>query len=231
MISAIYVTGDTHGFEFKKLSNKNFIDHKITTKNDYMIICGDFGLVWNNSKEEKHWRKWLNEKSFTTLFVDGNHENHEKLNQYPVEIWNGGKIHRIEDSIIHLMRGQVYTINNNKIFTFGGANSVDKEWRKENISWWPQEMPNTSEYEEGLKNLEENNWEVDYIITHTCASDTVDALSRFNHFHPEKDSLTEYFNVINEKVKYKHWYFGHFHKDIDILDNQTVIYSDIIKII
>jgi predicted phosphodiesterase len=227
----IYFTGDTHGIEFKKLNNKNFLDHKITTKNDYVIIAGDFGLVWNNSNEEKHWIKWLNSKSFTTLFVDGNHENHEKLNQYPIEIWNGGKVHKISDSIIHLMRGQVYTINDKKIFTFGGANSVDKEWRKENISWWPQEMPNTAEYEEGLKNLEQNNWEVDYIVTHTCPSDTVDALSRFNHFHPEKDSLTEYFNLINEQVKYKHWYFGHFHKDIDILDNQTVLYNDIIKII
>ena len=48
------------------------------TKEDYVIICGDFGGVWNKeveNKEEKHLLDWLEEKPFTTLFVDGNHEN------------------------------------------------------------------------------------------------------------------------------------------------------------
>ena len=51
-----------------------------------------------------------------------------------MEKWHGGKVHKINDSIIHLMRGQVYNIDNNNIFTFGGAASVDKEFRKENVS-------------------------------------------------------------------------------------------------
>ena len=60
------------------------------------------------------------------MFVDGNHENYTRLyNDYPVEEWNGGKVHRIRDSVIHLMRGEIYDIDNKKIFVFGGAFSHD----------------------------------------------------------------------------------------------------------
>lgn len=42
----IYVTGDTHGvIDIGKLGFKNFPEGKNLTKNDYVIICGDFGFV------------------------------------------------------------------------------------------------------------------------------------------------------------------------------------------
>ena len=31
--------------------------------------------------------------------------------------------------------------------------SFDKEFRRENISWWPQEIPTEEEFQEGIKNL------------------------------------------------------------------------------
>jgi hypothetical protein len=58
------------------------------TKADYVIICGDFDGVWakdEESKEEKYNLDWLNNKPFTTLFVDGNHENIDWLNSYLLE--------------------------------------------------------------------------------------------------------------------------------------------------
>ena len=68
---------------------------------------------------------WLDCKSFTTLFVDGNHENFDRLYEYPVEEWHGGKVHKIRPSVIHLMRGQIFEIEGKSIFTFGGASSHD----------------------------------------------------------------------------------------------------------
>lgn len=85
-----------------------------------------FGGVWNRfeeSPEEKYKLDWFDEKPFTTLFVDGNHENFDRLMAYPVEKWNGGNIHRISKSVIHLMRGQVFELEGKTIFTFGGASS------------------------------------------------------------------------------------------------------------
>ena len=94
------------------------------TKDDYVIICGDFGGVWNRFEEnkyEKHWMDWLEKHPFTTLFCEGNHENFDRLYNYPVEKWNGGNVHKIRPSVIHLMRGQVFQLCGKKFFVFGGA--------------------------------------------------------------------------------------------------------------
>ena len=53
-----------------------------------------------------------------------------------------------------------------KIFTFGGAQSTDKMWRVEGVSWWAREMPSQTEYDCGYLNLERANWEVEYVFTH-----------------------------------------------------------------
>lgn len=226
----IYITGDTHGFEFKKLNSDNFPQNKDLTKNDYVIITGDFGLVWNNNPEELFWRQWLERKNFTTLFIDGNHENFEMLNKYPIESWNGGNVRKISDSIIHLMRGQVFTIDDKKIFTFGGATSVDKLYRKEGISWWEQELPNVKEMNEGLDNLKKHNNKVDYILTHTTSTSTLNILGKYYNFIPEYDTLTNYFDIISNEIEYTHWYFGHFHQDLEIIEKQTVTYNKIHEI-
>ena len=73
----IYITGDTHA-DFSRFLIDKFPIQKEMSKDDYVIICGDFGGIWTFEKEnirEKYSLDYLNEKKFTTLFVDGNHEN------------------------------------------------------------------------------------------------------------------------------------------------------------
>jgi len=222
----IFITGDLHGdIDIDKFNTKNF-DSSDLTKNDYVIICGDFGLLWNNSKQEKWWLNWLTNKPFTTLFVDGNHENHDMLDALPIEEWNGGKIHRINDSIIHFMRGQIFTLENRKFFTFGGADSIDKEHRREFISWWKQEMPSCAEYEEGLYNLEKHDNTVDYIITHTCPSRIIEGKT-----YKGITAIEKYFDNIENIVKFKHWYFGHYHMYKRLEDKFTCLYWEVIRLI
>lgn len=223
----IFITGDTHiPIDIKKLNTRNFRIQKELTKNDYVIICGDFGAVWDNSKQDLWWQKWLSKKTFTTLFIDGNHENFNLLNQYPVEIWNGGNVHKINESIIHLMRGQVYEIDGIKIFTMGGAQSHDKIYRVEGINWWKQELPTNDEFEEALNNLDKHCWKVDYVLTH-CTSN---AKAKELNTKDLRNNLTNFFDVIEERIVYKHWYFGHYHKDIEISEKFTAIYQKIVKL-
>ncbi len=102
----IFVTGDIHS-KPNRFSADIFYEQKEMTKEDYLIILGDFGLVLESDSEsrtEKYWLDWLEKKPFTTLFVDGNHENFDRLDAYPVEEWNGGKVHKLRPSVIHLMR-------------------------------------------------------------------------------------------------------------------------------
>lgn len=76
----IYITGDCHG-DWRRFSLDCFPEQKEMTRNDYVIICGDFGL-WHDTSSERYWLDWLNNKPFTTLFVDGNHENYDRLNNF-----------------------------------------------------------------------------------------------------------------------------------------------------
>lgn len=146
----IYFTGDIHGnIDIHKLKNKNFT----ATKDDYLIILGDFGCVWDGSKQDDYWLNWLEDKPYTVLFVPGNHENYDLLRSYPTEEWHGGIIRRIRPSVIMLERGYVFEIEGNTFFCMGGAVSIDKSYRKEGVSWWADEMPSTDEFNLAYKTL------------------------------------------------------------------------------
>jgi hypothetical protein len=44
----IYVTGDTHGRkDIDKLYASCFPEGQTLTREDYVIICGDFGALWD----------------------------------------------------------------------------------------------------------------------------------------------------------------------------------------
>ena len=110
VILSIYVTGDIHGYPIR-LSDESLKENGIPlSKNDKLIVCGDFGLPWYNDFEDIQCLEWLSQKPFEILFVDGNHENFDRLYEYPIEEWHGGKVHKIRESVIHLMRGQVFEI-------------------------------------------------------------------------------------------------------------------------
>lgn len=222
----ILITGDVHGtidprFSFIKYEHKGF------TKDDYLIVAGDMGVCWDGDMGDALFKHQLQLKfPATILFCDGNHENFHLLNHYPIEEWNGGKIHRISDNIIHLMRGQIYNIDGTTIFVMGGAVSQDKMYRRKNISWWEEEMPSLEEYKEAENNLKQHNYKVDYVVTHCCSS-------RIQYkINPQfsRDALTDWLNDIEAQLEFKHWYFGHYHFDDNIDDRHTCLYTNVIKL-
>lgn len=225
----IYATGDTHGImDAWKLLKEYFEDRKKLTRDDYVIVCGDFGILWDKKLTEQHRRFWRNEP-YTVLFCDGNHENFNMLNSYEEDYWNGGKVHIIEDNVIHLMRGQIYKINNKKFFAFGGGTSIDKEYRVEGLSWWPEEIASYGEMNEALDNLEKNNNEVDYIITH-AAPKTIVKTMMFPKSHIECP-VEKFLDEVYERVKFEQWLCGHYHMDKCFDDwGLRVLYRDVIKL-
>lgn len=235
----VYITGDLHGSnDIHKLTNTTIKRAKLKgsiskapAENDYLIICGDFGLIWSEPngqfyKEEQYWLNWLSKKPYTILFIDGNHENHNMLDTMPVSNWHGGEVHFVRENIIHLMRGQIYNIEGNTFFTMGGASSHDKEYRIEGISWWDRELPCTEEIDEAIHNLAKYGNRVDYIITH-CGP-----LDLHNKIAPKYpvDDLVMFFAALETKVEYKHWFNGHYHRDVAIDDKHTVVYNKIIPL-
>ncbi len=223
----IYVTGDTHGLiDFDKLFFFALQRPKLT-KQDYVIICGDFGGVWGDLTAAT--LDCFSKLPFTTLFVDGNHENYDKLQEYPVSEWNGGKVQFIRPDIIHLMRGQVYTMDGKTIFTMGGAVSHDKAYRKPGVSWWREELPTAADFAEARKNLTAVNYVVDYIITHSCDAYCLHYLSAPEE-RKEKKAENDLLCKIEENVTYQHWYFGHYHLDENVNAQKTALYQQVIPL-
>ena len=223
---AIILSGDTHGLLDLDKVTDYFEANDEFTKEDYLIILGDAGILWNGV-EDKDVQQILNNLPVTTLWLDGNHENFDMIFDCPEDIWHGGRVHFISDSIIHLERGQVFKIDGLSFFTFGGANSIDKSIRRTGLSWWPEEMPSDYEYEEGLRNLEKVNWKVDYILTHTCPEFVANQL--VTYVYPGEETLQRYFNRIAEEVEFKKWFFGHWHMD-ETVDNFRCLYNDIVEL-
>ncbi|ACV64025.1 conserved hypothetical protein [Desulfofarcimen acetoxidans DSM 771] len=245
----IFATGDTHG-DFTRFSMDIFPEQKEMTKDDFVIVCGDFG-IWDNSKRERYWLKWLDEKQFTTLFVDGNHENYDLLASYPVSDWHGGKVQRIGDSVIHLIRGQAYEICGKHFFTMGGASSHDIKdgilepdapdfikqrkklnaqgaiYRVNHVSWWKEELPCDAEYETAVNNLERCHWKTDYIITHCCPTSIANILGNGEY---QPDRLTDFFETIKNRCDYGYWIFGHYHENRVIEKKFVLLYEQIVLI-
>lgn len=230
---SIWITGDTHmPIDVKKITSKYWPEGKELTKNDYLIVCGDFGLVWSNilNGEEQYWTNWLNEKPWTTLFVDGNHENHNRLARLKkVEMFNS-LVGKVTDSIFHLKRGQVYIIEELKFFCMGGALSVDKVHRTLDMDWWKEEQPSHYEMDVGLTNLEKYNNEVDYIISHTLPQNIKNKFYETTYEgHIYYDNTCKYLQHIYDTVEFKKGYCGHWHDDKDV-DKYRVLYEDVIQI-
>ncbi len=226
----VLVTGDLHGpTDIHKLSASQFPLGRTLTKDDYLIVAGDFGLVWNFGAEELWWRDWLENRPWTTLFVDGNHENHEALSSMPVTEWHGGLVHRVSPSVIHLMRGEVFDLDGSSVFVMGGGTSVDRAWRVPGESWWPQEMPSDEELERGRANLDARGWKVDYVVTHECATSVIPACYD-GEVRQGADRLTEWFDGLEHALLFKLWYFGHHHADRAIGPDHRCLYYDIVRL-
>lgn len=216
----VYVTGDVHHtIDIDKVVAFSVDEGKGLNKSDVLIVAGDFGLLWDaqQTAREKVLVDWYNELPFSVAFVDGNHENHDRLDQLPTaEKW-GSDIGVVSPFISHLRRGRIYEINEKKIWTFGGGFSIDKASRQEYISWWRQELPSMTEMNQGYRNVVGKD--IDYIITHTCPIDVFNKIAlHFNLSHKdawEERQLQNFFQEMAKLKEFKGWFFGHFHVDFE----------------
>ena len=228
---SIFVTGDIHAsYDIAKLSDSCF-DTTGLTKNDYVIICGDFGLVWNNSASEQYWLRWLDARPFTTLFVDGNHEGFSLLNSLPETTWHGGAVHQVAQTVFHLQRGQLYDIDGFRIFTMGGATSseYDRKHRTLGETWFAEEVPSEQERANAVTALDAANWDCDIVITHCAPSSAAEGISEHTdrlEIHP-MDEYTDWLQTIQNKLEYTHWFCGHYHIDAQVQDKTTALYNRI----
>lgn len=232
----VFITGDTHcPIDIHKLNSKNYPLGNTLTKSDVLIICGDGGFVWSDVKRDKWWIEWISNKPWTTVYIDGNHENHPLLNSYPVVDFYGAKANKITDSLYHIKRGEIMTINGKTFFCIGGAFSHDVEFRTENVDWWQEELPNKEEIKNAVDNLTKYNNKVNYIITHDIPLSLnklfgYDRRPNMNRYDTSYlVDICEFLQKVYDTVKFNQWFAGHYHVDTK-LERITILYNDIIEL-
>lgn len=235
----IYMIGDTHGrTDVRKVwdwYNKN-VDK--LTEDDIVIQLGDWGAVWYDKSNIQGWKKdqelqiqWL-KKKFTLLVVPGNHSNYNLIDELPVQEKFGGKVKVLKPVNIYsdrdygeiyiLERGEIYNINGKKFLAMGGAMSQDISLRTLNEDYWAQELWSVQEENNALDNLNKHDWEVDYVVAHTCPNEIGIKLLA-GHYNTSdyyflkgklNDPVSKFFeHLIAEGLKFKEWHFGHWHED------------------
>ena len=221
----VYVTGDTHG-DPQRLSKSTL---KMLNDGDTIIICGDFGFLWNNSKDEQKTLKALSRRKYNICFIDGTHENFDILNSYPVSQWNGGKVHAISDNIYHLMRGQIFEIDGLKIFTMGGGESADLDSRLEDNPWLKYEIPSKDELIEGANNLEKADCKINVIITHEPSTKIKGFLTLGDNEPVRVTALNAYFDELTKCSEFDRWFFGSLHLDKYISNTYIGVHKAIVN--
>ena len=221
----IYVTGDTHG----EICRFHSPEMRKVKRGDTLIVCGDFGFIWDGGKKEEKILKKLGSQRYSLLFLDGTHENFDLLSRYPVEDWCGGKAQHICGGLYHLLRGQVYEIEGKKIFTFGGGESPEKQLRMEAKTWWDSEMPTLDEMHAGVENLKAAGMQVDYIFSHEPPP-RVDLILAPGTHRENKNQLEAFFGQIAKKVRYRRWFFGSTHVDRRIAYKNVSVFSLVVPV-
>ena len=223
----IYLTGDTNwDISCVKAPGRSKMGAK-----DILIVCGDFGFIWNpeDSKEKKN-LEWLKKRNYTICFVDGAHENFDILTSYQPYRWKGGNTHKIADNIYHLMRGEIFTFEGKTFFVMGGGESDDAYMRESGVSWWEAELPSAEELRNGVENLKETDKNINYILTYEAPTIAKDILRQRTNKDIIITPLNTYLQEILKNVGYMHWYFGSLHIDLNISKKMTAVFNEIIKI-
>lgn len=220
----IYITGDTHGDLDRFRKGKA----RWLRKQDVVIVLGDFGFFWSDDRKEQAARAWLQKRRYTILFLEGCHDNLDLLakSQTPAEKY-GATLGHIGGNLYYVPRGQILEIEGKKLLCFGGGESTDKEDRIESENWWPDELPTQNEMDACTARLDQAGDKVDYILTHDGPGRLldfagVDAL--------ELSGLNDYFDTLLRKVSFRRWYFGRYHKDVNITARARCVFSDLVPL-
>jgi hypothetical protein len=162
----VAVAGDWHG-------NLRWAERMIQAAADdgasAVVHLGDFGYWTDDPSTRKYLsrlEKLLTATGIQLLWVDGNHENHDRLDRQPINPVTG--LRTISEHIHHLPRGFRWTWHGKVWMGLGGAHSVDRAAREPGKSWWAREFTSEAEIEYAKR-----DGQVDVMVCHD-APDGVD---------------------------------------------------------
>lgn len=237
----VWCCGDPHG-HLKDLTDKLLADKATNT---LVIVLGDIGIGFGINYADE--LKDLFRKCTTALeilnsklvLLRGNHDN--------PELFTGTSTYQT-DSILLIPDYSILRTSKGDILCIGGARSIDKCYRIESMTWWPEEMiPMVPEnlYDD----LDKENIKVSIVCTHTgptfaepvdksvndqgqmieLISMTDKTLKQENYDEREKLKGIA-LNLKFHKHPFKFWLYGHFHAHfMSEFDKTSYICLDMVR--
>jgi hypothetical protein len=202
----MYVLGDIHGTMTKLKWMRQFLQPE-----DIVIQVGDFGF-YKSVLNEFHdtFPKGYMCKLYA---IAGNHENYNIIDK-----WSKTDITDVGGNLFHVPRGYVMEYKGKRMGFIGGAESIDKAWRKEGYDWFPQERITREEVDLLYKNA--GTKRLDYLFSHTP---TITAIQgNFTPLDPAtwmlpldwKDESSIIMDEIHNKLRPHDHYCGHMHRSV-----------------
>ena len=229
----MFGVSDCHGnFEWLE----DWCHENQTTTNDILILLGDHALRFEgiDNWREKNRKKKVAVAPITIFCVRGNHDR-----PYYKEDWTewediqlevcpllgqtvvgGLKVYDDEmwhdptyPNIWYFQDGGHYKIKDKTFFVYGGAFSVDWEYRRlMGWTWYPNEIVPHQRHIEILDIVDHQHF--DYVLTHTCPTEwqPIDLFVKGMDQSKIDYTMEEYLSdVLHYIGGYDYWYFGHYH--------------------
>lgn len=121
-----------------------------------VIQLGDHGFGWNQDRRRPI-------RPVYALW--GNHDVYPKVRGVT-------EVTEVFNNVWYVPRGEVMELAGRRIGFLGGADSVDKIYRQEEIDWWADERIHPSDAERLVANV--SNTPLDLMITHTPPAKAVE---------------------------------------------------------
>ena len=216
----MYFLGDVH-------AESPLMRDFLNSEEKYCLQLGDFGFIfkyndWKWNKFLNHFEKnYPNKMIFTVL---GNHENYDSIEKMPVKDMFGARCRKIRSNVYAIERGEILSIEGLNILCIGGADSIDKAWRRDGISWWAQEKISDTDVKKTVK--KGLTCSFDMICSHAMP-----AFFMLQNFTPCFQTGSEfslekiYCDIENNGGHIPLWIGGHVHNSIDMTYNDTLFRS------
>lgn len=231
----MFVVSDTHG-NFDWLPD--WCHENQTTTDDIIILLGDHALRFEgaNNQRELNRKKLVAAQPITIFALRGNHDrpyykedgtvwedieltkcplldnrNYDGLSLFEDKMWYDKNF----SNIWYFQDGKKYLIKEKTFFTYGGAYSIDKEWRQlMHWTWYPNEIVSSEEHAAALGTVDHCHF--NYVLTHTCPTDwqPVDLFMRGLDQSKVDTTMEEYLDDVLRYIGgYDYWFWGHYHQN------------------
>jgi len=227
-MNKILITADLHGsfHPVRNIYNYMIEKQEPLTKEDVLIVLGDFGANFFFNYRDIKLKKKLGKYNITYFVIRGNHEERPSIcMEKNPEAWHmeefwGNQVY-VENDFSYIKyaldtpaKYEIPTAQGNiiKTLVLPGAYSVDKYYRCANdLGWFPTEQCTKEEMAAGVALAQSDTW--DLVLSHTCPIiyEPTDLFLSFVNQSTVDKTTEQWLGEIEYNLDYKLWAFGHFH--------------------